>query len=314
MNHVYNLADVRLLQPSIVTIGVFDGVHRGHQYLIRKLVARAKETSRLAVVLTFFPHPDIVVRGLHGRYYLTTAEQRAEELTKLGVDCVVTHPFNDEIRHMRAADFVDLLVEHLKVGELWVGQDFALGYQREGNVAFLTDQGAQKGFNVEVVELLQAEDANAVISSTMIRERLQAGDVEQAREWLGRGYSVTGQVIHGQARGRTIGFPTANVGVWDEQVLPANGVYAGWVRVGSEEFMAVTNVGVRPTFDGNTISVEAHILDFDRDIYGQEISISFEHRLRGEKKFAGIQELIAQIRTDADAGRAIMETQKQSQS
>lgn len=215
---------------------------------------------------------------------------------------------------MRAADFVDLLVEHLKVGELWVGQDFALGYQREGNVAFLTDQGAQKGFNVEVVELLQAEDANAVISSTMIRERLQAGDVEQAREWLGRGYSVTGQVIHGQARGRTIGFPTANVGVWDEQVLPANGVYAGWVRVGSEEFMAVTNVGVRPTFDGNTISVEAHILDFDRDIYGQEISISFEHRLRGEKKFAGIQELIAQIRTDADAGRAIMETQKQSQS
>lgn len=307
MNHVYNLADVHLLRSSVVTIGVFDGVHRGHQYLIRKLVARAKETERLAVVLTFFPHPDIVLRGLTGRYYLTTAEQRAEVLTDLGVDYVVTQPFDEQTRQMRAADFVDLLVQHLRVGELWVGRDFALGYQREGTTTYLTEQGQAKGFTVETVELLQAAHADAVISSTTIREALQAGEVGQAREWLGRGYSVTGTVVHGQARGRTIGFPTANIAVWDQQVLPGNGVYAGWVTVQGQRYMAVTNVGVRPTFDGSSVTVEAHIMDFDQQIYGQPISVSFEHRLRGEKKFSGIEELTAQIRADAAAGRAYLE-------
>ncbi len=304
MKHIYNLADAHLQQPSVVTIGVFDGVHRGHQYLIRQLVEEAHSTNRLAVVLTFFPHPDIVLRGLKGRYYLTTAEQKAEQLMKLGVDLVVTHPFNDETRQIRAAAFVDRLLEHLRLNALWVGEDFAMGYKREGNVPFLMQQGTEKGFSLHVIDLVHNE--GGVITSTKIREALQAGEVEQANEWLGRSYEVVGEVIQGEQRGRKIGFPTANINVWEEQVIPANGVYAGWATLGGERFMAVTNVGVRPTFAGQGVTVEAHLLDFDRDIYGQQLAFSFDKRLRDEMKFAGIDALIAQIRADVEAGRAYL--------
>ncbi len=304
MRHIYNLAEAHLQQPSVVTIGVFDGVHLGHQYLIRQLVEEAHSTNRLAVALTFFPHPDIVLRGLTGRYYLTTPEQKAEQLMKLGVDLVVTHPFNETIRQIRAADFVDQLLEHLRLHTLWVGEDFAMGYKREGNVPFLTQQGSDKGFSLHVIDLVA--NGGEAISSTHIREALEAGNVEQAREWLGRGYEVVGEVVKGEQRGRKIGFPTANVGVWEEQVIPANGVYAGWATLGDERFMAMTNVGVRPTFEGQGVTVEAYLLDFDRDIYGQQLALSFEKRLREEKKFNGIQELIAQIQADVEAGRGYL--------
>lgn len=301
MSHILNLSDASLNQPSIVTIGVFDGVHRGHQYLIKRLVEEAQASGRLAVVLTFFPHPDIVLRGLQGRYYLTTAEQKANLLMELGVDYVVTHPFNDEVRHIRAADFVDQLIKHLKLSSLWVGSDFAMGYKREGNVPFLKTQGAEKDFTVHEIDLIAAE--GLTISSTAIREAIQSGEVEQAREWLGRGYSVNGEVVHGEKRGRQIGFPTANTAVWSEQVIPANGIYASWVRLGEERFMAATNVGVRPHFDGTTVTVEPYILDFDRDIYGEQLEVSFETRLRAEAKFNSLQDLIDQIGRDVDNAR-----------
>jgi riboflavin kinase/FMN adenylyltransferase len=304
-NHFYNLVDVQIQRSSLLTIGVFDGVHRGHQHLIKQLVEQAHSTGRLAGVLTFFPHPDIVLRGLKGRYYLTTPEQRADLLVNMGVDFVVTHPFNDTIRQIRAADFVDQLVHHLKVDSLWVGADFAMGYQREGNVAFLKKQGAEKGFAVEVIDLMTNHDK--AISSTAIREAVQRGDVEQARAWLGRGYEVVGEVVHGAKRGRQIGYPTANVAVWDEQVIPANGVYAGWAMLGSERFMAMTNVGVRPHFDGKNITVEAYLLDFDRDIYGQQLGVSFDKYLRPEAKFNSLQELIDQIGRDVEEGRVQLE-------
>ncbi|MCB9457198.1 MAG: bifunctional riboflavin kinase/FAD synthetase [Anaerolineaceae bacterium] len=301
MNHIYDLVQAQIQQPSIVTIGVFDGVHRGHQHLIRKLVEAAQTTNRQAVVLTFFPHPDMVVRGLQGRYYLTSPEQKAAELSKLGVYCVVTHAFDEQVRHIRAADFVDRLLKHLHMAELWVGSDFALGYQREGNVSFLKAQGEQKGFTVQEIDLLM--NHGDVISSTTIREAIQAGDVTQAKDWLGRSYTVSGTVVHGEKRGRQIGFPTANLETWAEQVIPANGVYATWATVGSERFMAVTNIGVRPTFSGQDVTVEAHLLDFNRDIYGQELTLTFETRLRPEQRFNGIDELTTQIRRDVEAGR-----------
>jgi riboflavin kinase/FMN adenylyltransferase len=210
---------------------------------------------------------------------------------------------------MRAAEFVDLLVRHLKVDELWVGADFAMGYEREGNVQYLTEQGKDKGFTVQTVDLLQAENADSAISSTAIREAIESGNVDQAAVWLGRGHTVTGKVVHGQARGRTIGFPTANIEAWDQQVLPANGVYAGWATVDGQRHMAVTNVGIRPTFSGDYVTIESFIMDFSRDIYDQVVSISFEKRLRGEQKFENIQALMAQIRADADAGRAFLEAQ-----
>ena len=302
MNHVYDLATIQLDQPSVVTIGVFDGVHRGHQHLIQRLVRSARESGRLAVVLTFFPHPDVVLRGLTGRYYLTLPQQRAELMGELGVDHVITLPFSEEFRQIRAAAFVDLMREHLKLESLWVGADFALGYKREGTVEFLRAQGAEKGFTLEAIDLV-GEDGSATFSSTAIRDALNAGDLEAARRLLGRSYSVSGEVVHGDHRGRTIGFPTANIAVWSEQLVPANGVYAGWATVGGEHYMAVTNVGLRPTFEGDSLRVEAHLLDFNRDIYGETMNFSFETRLRPEKKFNGIQELMAQIALDAQAGR-----------
>lgn len=304
MAHVYHLSDVHLLRPSVVTIGVFDGVHVGHQHLIKRLVQEAHQSDRLAVVLTFFPHPDVVLRGLTGRYYLTSAEERAALMLDLGVDFVVTHPFNIGIRQMRAAAFVDQLLLHLKMGELWVGEDFAMGFQREGNVSFLREDGTRKGFEVNTIPLVQTE--NSTITSTRIRESLMLGNVEDAQMLLGRPYAVTGEVIHGDARGRTIGFPTANIDIWESQVLPSYGVYAGYVAIDNERFMAVTNIGVRPTFEEQTVRIEAHILDFTQDIYGKSLTFEFVKKLRGEKKFSGLDELMMQIQQDVTLARAIL--------
>lgn len=303
MKHIQSLKDANLTKPSLVTIGVFDGLHTGHQTLIQKLVDEAHAENKLAVVITFFPHPDKVLRDVEQRYYLMTSEQRAKFILDMGVDFVVTHAFDDTIRQMRASEFVDQLVQHLKISELWVGSDFALGYKREGNVAFLTEQGKSKGFNVTAIDLIMNDGGDKVIRSSQIRENLLDGNIDQVRKWLGRGYAVVGEVVHGEKRGRTIGFPTANVAVWSEQIIPANGVYAGWAKLGDETFKAVTNIGIRPTFEGDNVTVEAHLLDFDRDIYGQEIELTFETHLRAEKKFNGIEELIAQIKSDADSAR-----------
>jgi riboflavin kinase/FMN adenylyltransferase len=304
--HVQSLADLQLDRPSLVTIGVFDGMHRGHQHLIRELVEEARSTDRLAVAITFYPHPDVVIRGWTGRYYLTTPEDRAALLSQLGIDYVVTLPFDANLRQIRAADFVDQLLRHLNMTGLWVGSDFAMGYRREGNIEFLRLEGQAKGFQLEVIDLIVND--HAAISSSAIRDALQAGDVERARDLLGRSYAVSGEVVHGEARGRKIGFPTANIAAWDQLVIPANGVYAGWASLEdeSERYMAVTNVGTRPTFSGENVTVEAHLLDFDRDIYGRRLQFTFEHRLRSEMRFEGIAQLIEQIRRDAEAGRAVL--------
>lgn len=305
MKQTFILAEAALQQPSMVTIGVFDGVHIGHQQLIQRLVEEARASNRLAVVVTFFPHPDVVLRGLEGRYYLTTPEQKSALLLDLGVDYVITYPFSKVASQVRAADFVDLLLNNLRLSSLWVGSDFALGYKREGNVAFLREQGEQKGFTVQEIELVV--NGGHTISSTAVRQAIQDGDMEAVRKWLGRVYSVVGTVVHGEKRGQQIGYPTANMAVWNEQVLPANGIYAGRARLGDEWFMAATNVGIRPTFEGATdITVEPYLLDFSRNIYGQTLEVTFEKMLRPEAKFDSIQELIDQIGRDVDQTRAYL--------
>jgi riboflavin kinase/FMN adenylyltransferase len=288
----------------LVTIGVFDGVHRGHQHLISHLVEQAHSSGRLAVVLTFYPHPDVVLRNIQSRYYLTTPEDKATLLMELGVDHVITHPFDDSVRQIRAADFVDQLREHLQMRVLSVGADFAMGYKREGNIEFLREQGREKGFDLHVTELVT--NNGDTISSTAIRQALETGDVDLARKWLGRSYAVTGPVVHGEKRGRLLGFPTANIDVWDKQVIPANGIYASWVMLGDERFMAATNVGIRPMFEGDAITVEPYILDFDREIYGEHLTLTFEQRLRDEMKFDGLDALIAQIGADVETSREIL--------
>ena len=301
MQHVHKLENLQLDKPSMVTIGVFDGVHRGHAHLIRSLVQEAHAGGFYAGVMTFHPHPDEVLHGPKGRYYLTTVEERAELLGELGVDYVVTHPFNRDVMKIRAADFVDRLVEYMQPCCLWVGEDFALGYQREGNVDFLTAQGEEKGFSVRAIPLV--DSAENIVSSTHIREALLKPDLSTVQRLLGRSYSVRGEVIMGKQRGRQLGYPTANIAVPAGKLIPANGVYAGWVTFNGERHMAATNVGYSPTFGNETVTVEAYILDFDRDIYGETLTFSFETYLRPEMKFNGLDALIAQMGQDVEKGR-----------
>ncbi|MGB7340964.1 MAG: bifunctional riboflavin kinase/FAD synthetase [Phototrophicaceae bacterium] len=306
MIHVRQLDTIQLDKPSMVTIGVFDGVHRGHQALIKHLVDEAHADDRLAVVLTFDPHPDVVLQDITDRYYLTTPEQRAQLLGDMGVDVVVTHPFDASVREIRAEDFVDKLLASLNMTCLRVGIDFALGYQREGDVDYLRELGIQKGYELRPIDLIKLSADEDNISSSRIRQLLRSGDILKANDLLGRPYTVTAKVIEGDQRGRTIGFPTANMDVWDQQVLPAQGVYAGWATLGDEQFMAVANLGVRPTFDGHSLSLEPYLLDFDRNIYGQALTLTFEHRLRSEQKFDGLEALKAQLQQDIVNGRTLL--------
>jgi riboflavin kinase/FMN adenylyltransferase len=305
--HVHALTDIQLDTRSIVSIGVFDGVHLGHQELVQRLVTEARASGRTSVVLTFFPHPDVVLKQVTGRYYLTSPEERARLLLEQGVDLVITHKFDEQVSQIRAAVFVDQLSQHLRMSALWVGADFALGYKREGNVDFLRAAGESRGFTVDTVDL-EVGISGQVISSSRVREGLLAGDVARVVTWLGRPYSLEGEVISGDRRGRTIGYPTANLLTWDEQLLPANGVYACWAYYGDMDarYKAMVNIGVQPTFDGTPHKVEAHLLDFEGELYGQTLRLEFVERLRPEKKFSGIEELVAQIEQDVTAGRAVL--------
>ena len=308
MRHLRNFDEADFETDSLVTIGVFDGVHLGHQSLVKDLADRARATRQGAIAVTFFPHPDKVLDQTSERYYLTTPEQRAELLLAQGVDCVITLPFDDSIRQLPATAFVDKLVHHLRMRELWVGADFALGFQREGDVRFLRAQGKLHGFSVNAVDLITSGGKVNQISSSRIRERLRQGDVSAARDMLGRSYALAGRVVRGEQRGRAIGVPTANLAVWDEQLVPANGVYATWAILGDDRYMAATNIGQRPTFAGDKVTIEAHLLDFSGDIYDKELELRFEARLRRERRFDGLEDLVAQIKKDVAAARRLLDT------
>lgn len=307
MRHLRKLEEAKLNHGALVTIGVFDGVHIGHQSLIKRLAASAHDSGRKAVVITFFPHPDKVVDEVAERYYLTTPEQRAELLLQLGADRVITLPFDEAMRQLPATTFVNQLVEHLQVEELWVGADFALGYQREGDISFLREQGKARGFTVQAVELITQREGDRFVRSSTVRERVRRGEMRRASAMLGRMYTVEGEVVRGEGRGRAIGVPTANLAVWSEQVIPANGVYASWARRGNEEYMAATNIGVRPTFAGAQLAIEAHLLDFEGGIYGERLELRFVQRLRPERKFDGVEALVAQIQDDIQQVRVCLE-------
>ena len=307
MIHLRHLGEAQIETESIVTIGVFDGVHIGHRTMIGRLVEEAHASNRLAVVLTFHPHPDTVLHDVEPRYYLTTPEQRAQLLSTLGVDVVITHPFDHDIRHIRAGQFVEQLVKHLHLKELWVGADFALGYEREGTVEFLRDRGSHHGFGVTAIELIMSEAGGESIHSSQVRDLVRRGEMRQAKSMLGRAYSVEGKVVQGQQRGRTIGIPTANLELWGKQIIPPNGVYAGLARIDKETFLAATNIGMRPTFGEDYLSIEAHLLDFNQDIYGETMELTFEARLRPEKKFDGLDDLLTQIKLDIEQARVLLE-------
>jgi len=306
MLHYRSLEEVAL-PGSWLTVGVFDGVHRGHQQIIRKLVAGAHENELPAVVLTFDPHPATVF-GRGDIKLLTLPGERARLLGEYGVDVVVTHPFDRAVADTIAFDFMERIKTQLGLAHLVLGYDSTLGKNREGNAARLAEIGSELGYAVETVSALG--DESGVISSTEIRKLVTVGKVEEAARLMGHPYRLQGLVTHGDQRGRGIGFPTANLGYAREKVLPAGGIYACWAYVRDERYKAAVNLGTNPTFtpDKQTLNVEAYLLDFDRDIYGEMMRLEFVARLRDELKYASVDALIKQIQTDVEQTREILGT------
>jgi riboflavin kinase / FMN adenylyltransferase len=284
--------------PSVVSIGFFDGVHRGHQTIIRRAVRKAADVDVRSAVVTFDRHPmEVIKPGSQPKLVMTLA-RRAATLAAQGVDLVVVVPFDDELRHQSPEAFVDaVLAGPLRARHVIVGANFRFGHKAAGDVATLADLGPSRGFTAEGVSLLEFE--GTVISSTEIRAAVEAGDVERAARMLGRPHVVDGVVIRGDRRGATLGFPTANVQVDPRAAVPATGVYAGVFHLpdGSEQPCA-TNVGHNPTFGGSELRVEAYLLDWDGDLYGVSGAVDFRHRLRDEQRFDGADELVAQMRAD----------------
>ncbi|HSO27115.1 MAG TPA: bifunctional riboflavin kinase/FAD synthetase [Anaerolineales bacterium] len=294
------------LQNAWVTIGSFDGVHLGHQTLVKNLVSGAHAAGAPAVVLTFYPHPRQVLSNKLPAIYLTSPEQRNQVFRRLGIDVVVHHPFNIQVASQTADEFVERLDRRLGLKHLWVGADFALGRDRKGDVEHLRALGETYGFVVHAIEPILLD--SQVVSSSRIRAALEAGNLDHANRLLGRPYQLCGEVVPGDGRGRTIGVPTANLAVWSARALPAAGVYVCRAHLRGRTRGAVVNIGVRPTFEEQPVAprVEAHIFDLDEDLYGERLCLDFLARLRAEKRFTGIDTLVAQIQADMIAARAYL--------
>jgi len=304
MEIIRDLITAHVPKPTVLTIGSFDGIHRGHQLLIRRVVSRANDIGASSALVTLHPHPKIVLRPDSELRYLSTIEERLDLLAPLGLDYAVVFPFSLETSQIRARDFVQLLLDHLKMKEIFCGVDFALGYKREGNFAFLRELGREKNFAVTVVEPQKFDDT--ILSSTRARELIAWGELDAAVRILGRFPSVRGRVVHGDQRGRTLGFPTANLSLADRRLIPANGIYAVRVKFNGEWHQGAASIGVRPTFEGKTRLVEVYILDWSGDLYDQVIEVQFVKRLRDELKFESVDALIAQMQRDVEDARSVL--------
>jgi riboflavin kinase/FMN adenylyltransferase len=305
MLHYRSIEDIHL-ERAWLTIGSFDGIHKGHQSIIRDLTAGAQTNNAPAVVITFHPHPVAVLRGQNFPFYLSSPKEKAEVIEKLSVDVLITHPFNRDIANKTAHQFIAELNEHLNIQHLQIGYDFSMGKNRKGDYASLKNIGEELGFTVEQSPPIKAQ--NEVISSSRIRFLLGVGQVREAAALLGRNYSIEGIVEVGDRRGHDLGFPTANLLVWAEKLIPTAGVYACFAQVMGKTWGAVTNIGVRPTFEHTPVPprVEAHLLDFNEDIYGENIQLEFISRLRDERRFPSIDLLVSQIQKDSAKARKIL--------
>jgi riboflavin kinase/FMN adenylyltransferase len=310
---------------SVVTIGVFDGVHRGHQQIIEHTVKRAKQLGVASVVVTFDPHPSEVVRPGSHPAILTESVRKAELIETLGVDVLCVIPFTLEFSHLSAETFThDVLVEHLHASAVVVGENFRFGHKAAGDVTLLERLGRTFGFTVEGAPLVSngggsAVSDGAVVSSTYIRSCVDAGDVAAAANALGRPHRVEGVVVRGDGRGRELGFPTANLMTAPHVAAPSDGVYAAWLvrreraRLSAQPsqrtpaLRAAVSIGTNPTFSGRERRIEAYVLDFDDDLYGERLALDFVARMREMRRYDGVDPLVAQIRQDvADARAALL--------
>lgn len=285
--------------PTAVTVGVFDGVHLGHRTLLKRLQARSLPT----VVLTFEPHPaEVLAPGIKARL-ITTIEERLALLEGIGIDVVAVVDLA-EIRHLAPEEFVSkILLSKLGAGDVVVGEDFQFGRDRAGDCEFLIEAGRLHGFDVDVVSLLETE---GVISSSRIRHLIEEGDVGGAARLLGSRFRISGEVVPGDRRGKDLGFPTANLRPPDRKVIPGNGIYACWAEIEAGKVAAAVNVGTRPTFGGTELLIEAHLLDFDQDLYGASLTLEFVERLRSELEFDNAEELVEAITSDVAQVRTVL--------
>jgi riboflavin kinase/FMN adenylyltransferase len=301
----YSLDEIRL-EGAWLTIGVFDGVHNGHRAILAGLAAGAHAASRPAVIVTFDPHPAAVLRPGAEVRLLTTPAERAALMSEVGIDHVVVQHFDRAFSMLSARDFTRRLKAHTGFERLLVGYDFAMGRDRAGDVPALRELGSELGFDLQVFAPITIGEA--AVSSSRIRRALAGGEVAEAARMLGRTYTVSGPVVEGAGRGRSIGIPTANIALPPEKIVPAAGVYACRATVGGANYGAAVNIGVRPTFEADAagITVEAHLLDFDADIYNRSVEVAFVERLREERKFPGVEALVAQIRADILRAREVL--------
>jgi riboflavin kinase/FMN adenylyltransferase len=293
------LDEFEKLESAIVTTGTFDGVHQGHRKILNRLIEVAKKNKGESVLLTFFPHPRMVLQPDSDLKLINTIDEKIELLRQVGIDHLIIHPFTREFSRTTSLEFVrDLLVNKIGTTKLVIGYDHHFGRNREGSFEHLKEFGPIYGFEVEEISVQDVDNVN--VSSTKVRKALEDGEVDLASNYLGYPFFIHGVVVHGQKNGRELGYPTANLEIQNPyKLIPANGIYAVKVEIGGKLFRGMLNIGTRPTMElGGDISVEVHIFDFKESIYGQELTVSFIKRIRSEKKFETRDALIAEMEKD----------------
>ena len=293
------LDEFEKLESAIVTTGTFDGVHQGHRKILNRLIEVAKKNKGESVLLTFFPHPRMVLQPDSDLKLINTIDEKIELLRQVGIDHLIIHPFTREFSRTTSLEFVrDLLVNKIGTTKLVIGYDHHFGRNREGSFEHLKEFGPIYGFEVEEISVQDVDNVN--VSSTKVRKALEDGEVDLASNYLGYPFFIHGVVVHGQKNGRELGYPTANLEIQNPyKLIPANGIYAVKVEVGGKLFRGMLNIGTRPTMElGGDISVEVHIFDFKESIYGQELTVSFIKLIRSEKKFETRDALIAEMEKD----------------
>ncbi|MEC9140165.1 MAG: bifunctional riboflavin kinase/FAD synthetase [Chloroflexota bacterium] len=304
MSVIEELTRLHTTNPTVVTVGMFDGVHRGHQYLIDCLKKEAAHQGFLSGVITFTNHPRSVMLPKFNIPLLNTPEDRLQLIADQGVDLVVPLNFTLDLSYLSAKTFIEVLRDALNMRELVVGPDFAFGYQREGTTEVLARLGEEMGFGVKVVDPVKFD--GLIVSSTAVRNRVQEGDMAGAAWMLTRPFSLSGLVVKGDQRGRQIGFPTANLDIQPDVTLPPDGTYATWVHADGVTYKSVTNIGVRPTFGSNSRQIETHIIDYDGDLYNTKIRVAFARKLREEVKFNAVDDLVNQLHEDVASAKTLL--------
>ena len=304
MNFRQRLASAAPSRETVLTVGVFDGVHQGHRHLLRQVVELAGDQF-IPTVVTFSNRPITVLRPGTEPSYLTSLDQRVDLIKQQGIELVVCLDFTLELAAVTATDFAKLLVESLKMKGLILGPDSALGKDRQGDLAFMQHEGEQSGFWVASVEPLEID--GQPVKSRRIREAVASGNMAVCPDLLGRNHHLSGVVVLGDQRGRTLGFPTANIEVDPQILLPGDGIYATWAIIDGKRHQAATSIGVRPTFDLTERLVEVFVMDFSEDLYGKTVGVEFISKVRDQEKFDGLDALIKQINQDVDDCRQVLD-------